>query len=134
MFTIFFSGEKLVFLDSLPKGQNIDSYYFCNTVLEVVKVGALAGTRKAALRDFHIHMNNCKLQNFEIDEGKIGRNPAHLMGSFHILTRYCTLELLVFRVEQKRDEGTGLLESRGGQNILTRNGGKDEFRSTFQFI
>jgi hypothetical protein len=34
MFTIFFSGEKLAFLDSLPKGQNMDSYYFCNTVLE----------------------------------------------------------------------------------------------------
>jgi hypothetical protein len=28
MFTIFFSGEKLVFLDSLPNGQNMDSYYF----------------------------------------------------------------------------------------------------------
>jgi hypothetical protein len=28
MFTIFFSGEKLASLDSLPKGQNMDSYYF----------------------------------------------------------------------------------------------------------
>jgi hypothetical protein len=37
MFTIFFSSEKLAFLDSLPKSQNMDSYYFCNTVLEEVK-------------------------------------------------------------------------------------------------
>jgi hypothetical protein len=44
MFTIFFSGEKLAFLDSLPKVQNMDSYYFCNTVLEGVKAGVLAGT------------------------------------------------------------------------------------------
>jgi hypothetical protein len=44
MFTIFVRGEKLAFLDSLPKGQNLDSYYFCNTVLEGVKAGALVGT------------------------------------------------------------------------------------------
>jgi hypothetical protein len=54
MFTIFFSGEKLVFLGSLPKSQNMDSCHFCNTVLEGVKAGTLAGTRKAILRDFHI--------------------------------------------------------------------------------
>jgi hypothetical protein len=30
----------------------MDSYYFCNTVLEAVKAGALAGTWKATLRDF----------------------------------------------------------------------------------
>jgi hypothetical protein len=44
IFTIVFSGEKFAFLNSLPKGQNMDSYYFCNTVLEAVKAGALAGT------------------------------------------------------------------------------------------
>jgi hypothetical protein len=44
MFTRFFSGEKLPFVDSLPKGQNIDSYYFCNTVLDGIKAGALPGT------------------------------------------------------------------------------------------
>jgi hypothetical protein len=42
MFTIFFSGKKLAFLDSLPKGQNMDSYYFYNTILEGIKAGALA--------------------------------------------------------------------------------------------
>jgi hypothetical protein len=31
---------------------------------------------------------------------------------------------LVFRLEQKRDEETGLLEQRGGQNIVTRNVGR----------
>jgi hypothetical protein len=46
MFTIFFSGEKLAFLDSLPKGQNMDSYYFCSTVLGGVKSGALVVTQK----------------------------------------------------------------------------------------
>jgi hypothetical protein len=62
MFTLFFSGEKLAFLDSLTKGQNMDCYSFCNTVLEGLKAGALAGTRKATLRDFHINMDNCKIQ------------------------------------------------------------------------
>jgi hypothetical protein len=50
MFTIFFSDEKLAFLDSLPEGKNMDSHYFYNTVLERVKAGALAGTRKVTLR------------------------------------------------------------------------------------
>jgi hypothetical protein len=35
---------------------------------------------------------------FEIDERKIGRDPAYSMGSTPILTRYCTLGHLVFRV------------------------------------
>jgi hypothetical protein len=38
------------------------------------------------------------------------------------------------RVKQKRDEGTGLLEERGGQNILTRNVGENGFRPTFQHM
>jgi hypothetical protein len=69
--TICFSGEKLAFLDSLPKGQNMDSYYFCNTVLEGVKAGALTRTRKAPLRDFHIHMDNHKVHNSKSMKGKL---------------------------------------------------------------
>jgi hypothetical protein len=42
--TMFFSSENLAFLGSLPKGQNMDSDYFCNTLLEGVKTGAFAGT------------------------------------------------------------------------------------------
>jgi hypothetical protein len=60
MITILFSGEKLAFVDSLLKGQNMDFYYFCNTVLEGVEAAALVGTRKATLRNVHIHMDNCK--------------------------------------------------------------------------
>jgi hypothetical protein len=71
MFTIFFSGEKRAFLDSSPKGQNIDSYYVCNNVLEGVKAGALAGTRKVTLRDFHIHMDNYKVHNSDLTKGKL---------------------------------------------------------------
>jgi hypothetical protein len=71
MFTIFFRGEKLAFLDSLPKGQNMDFYYFCNTVLEGVKDGALAGRRKATLRGFHIHMDNCTVHNSKLMKGKL---------------------------------------------------------------
>jgi hypothetical protein len=73
MFTIFFSGEKFAFLDSLPKGQNIDSSHFCDTVLEGVKVGALAGTRKATLRDFHIHMGNWKVHNSKLTKEKLNK-------------------------------------------------------------
>jgi hypothetical protein len=71
MFTIFFSDKKLAFLDSLPKGQNMNSYHFCNTVLEGIKAGALAGTRQATLRDFHIHMDNCKVHNLKLAKGKL---------------------------------------------------------------
>jgi hypothetical protein len=71
MFTIFFSGEKLAFLDSLPKGQNMDSDYFCNIVLEGVKANTLGGTQKATLRDFHIHMDNCKVRNSKLTKGKL---------------------------------------------------------------
>jgi hypothetical protein len=58
MFTIFFSGEKLAFLDSLPKGQNLYSNFYCNTVLDGDNAGALTATRKATLKDSHIHMDN----------------------------------------------------------------------------
>jgi hypothetical protein len=134
MFTIFFSGEKLASLDSLSKGKNMDYSYLCNTFLEGVKASALTGTRKATLRDFQIHMDNCKLRKFEINKRKIGRDPAHSMGLSPILTRYCTVGLLVLRVEKKRDEGTGLLEYKRDQNILTQNVDKNGFRSIFQHI
>jgi hypothetical protein len=71
MLTIFFSGEKLAFLDSLPKDQNVDSYYFCSTVLDGIKAGALAETREATLRDFHVHMDNCKVHNSKLTKGKL---------------------------------------------------------------
>jgi hypothetical protein len=47
------------------------SYYFSNTVLEGVKAGALARTRKATLRDFHIHMDNCRIHNSKLTKGKL---------------------------------------------------------------
>jgi histone-lysine N-methyltransferase SETMAR len=42
----------------------MDSYYFCKTVLEGVKAGALAGTRKATLY-------NCKVHNLKSTKGKL---------------------------------------------------------------
>jgi hypothetical protein len=62
----FSAARKSAFLHSLPKGQNMNSYHFCNTVLDGVKAGASAGTRKATLRDFHIHMDNCKVHNSKL--------------------------------------------------------------------
>jgi hypothetical protein len=47
------------------------SCYFSNTVLEGVKAGALARTRKATLRDFHIHMDNCRIHNSKLMKGKL---------------------------------------------------------------
>jgi hypothetical protein len=70
-FTIFLSGEKLAFFESLLKGQNMDSYYLCNTVLERVKAGVCAGTREVTLRDFGIHMDNCKIRNSKLLKGKL---------------------------------------------------------------
>jgi histone-lysine N-methyltransferase SETMAR len=71
MFTIFFSGEKLAFLDSLPKGHNMDSYYFCKIVLEGITAGAIAGIRKAILRDFYIRMDKCKVHNSKLTKEKL---------------------------------------------------------------
>jgi hypothetical protein len=71
MFRILFDSEKLSFFDSLPKRWNMDSYYFCDTVLEGVKAGALFGARKATLRDLHIHMDNCKVHNSKMTKGKL---------------------------------------------------------------
>jgi hypothetical protein len=120
MFTIFFSGEKLAFIDSLPKGQNMDSYYFCNIVLEGIKADALAVTRKATLRDFHIHMDNCKIHNskFEIDETKIGRDPAHSMGPSPGQSRPAVSEMREVRTEED-ERGTG------GTGALARAGEAD---------
>jgi hypothetical protein len=73
MFRLFFSGDNLAFLDSLPKGQNMDSYCFFSTLLEGIKAGALAGARKATLRDFHIHMDNYKVPNSKLMKGKLDR-------------------------------------------------------------
>jgi hypothetical protein len=39
--------------------------------MEGVKAGALAGTRKAILRDLHIHMDNCKIHNSKLTKGKL---------------------------------------------------------------
>jgi sugar phosphate isomerase/epimerase len=72
MFRVFFSSEKLALLDSLPKSKKYGFLlYFCNTVLEGIKVNALAGTRKATLRVFHIHMNNCKGDNSKLTKGDL---------------------------------------------------------------
>jgi hypothetical protein len=110
MFTIFFSGKKLAFLNSLPKGQNMDSYYLCNAVLEGVKVGAPVRRRKAILRDFHIHMDNYQVPNSKLTKGKLdeirlirGNHPPYSSG-------IAPSDVLVFLAEQKRNEGTGLLE------------------------
>jgi histone-lysine N-methyltransferase SETMAR len=107
LFTIFFSGEKLAFLDSLPKGQNMDPYYSCNTVLEGVKVSPFAGTRKETLRDVHIYMDNCNVHNPKLTKGKLDKirfirrdhspySPDIAPSDFWVLG-------------QRRDEGRGLL-------------------------
>jgi histone-lysine N-methyltransferase SETMAR len=49
----------------------MDPDHFCNTVLEGVKAGAFTETRKASLRDFHIHMDNCKIHNSKLMKEKL---------------------------------------------------------------
>jgi hypothetical protein len=51
----------------------MDSYYFCNAVLEGVKAGSFGGTRQATLRDFHIHVDNCEVQNSELTKGTLDK-------------------------------------------------------------
>jgi hypothetical protein len=84
MFRIFFSGEKLAFLDFLPKGQNMDSWYFCNNFLKGDKAEAFVGTRKATLRDFHIHMDNCKVHNSKLMQGNWTRSRSFDATILHI--------------------------------------------------
>jgi hypothetical protein len=63
----------------------MDSYYFCNTVLEEAKALALAGTRKVTLRDLHIHIDNSTVQNSKLTTGELdevrlirGDHPPYL--------------------------------------------------------
>jgi hypothetical protein len=97
MFAIFFTGEEPVFLDTLPDGQNMDSYCFCNSLLEGLKVIALAGTGKSNLIKLHAQMDNCKAQDSKLAKRKPDQIQGDSMGPPAIFIRYCTFRLVIFR-------------------------------------
>jgi hypothetical protein len=78
-------------------------------------------------------MDNCKIHNSKLTKGNWTRSGSfdgtipHIPPKLHPWT-------FGFPGGAKRDERIGLLEQRGGQNILTLNVGKNGFRSTFQHI
>jgi hypothetical protein len=63
MFTVMFSGYRLLALDDSAKRLNMNSHYFCDVVLEEARRAAMAITKKAGIEEVMVHMDNCKVHN-----------------------------------------------------------------------
>jgi hypothetical protein len=55
----------------LPKGQNTNSCFFWNTLLEAVRGSAHARTQKLTLRHFHVRADNSSVQNSSLTKEKV---------------------------------------------------------------
>jgi hypothetical protein len=118
------------------KNQNINSQSFCTIVLETIKAGAFGWTRKSILKNFHIHMNNCKVHNSKLTKGKLDQIWVIRCDHSLIFTCRCTFELVLFFCSDgaKKRWRKKLLWHIGGQNIFIWNIGKNGFPSTFQYV
>jgi hypothetical protein len=63
MFTLIFSVYGLLTLNQLPKGQNMNSQYFCDVVLEETKEALTSIPEKSGIEGMMIHLDNCKVHN-----------------------------------------------------------------------
>ena len=63
MFTLIFSGLGLLLLDILPKGCNMNSHYFCDTILEGTNKAVASFPEKSGMEGMMIHLDNCKVHN-----------------------------------------------------------------------
>jgi histone-lysine N-methyltransferase SETMAR len=63
MFTLIFSGHGLLALVDLPKGQKLNSQYFCDVVLTRTQQAIKAITKKRTIDEIQIHLDNCKVHN-----------------------------------------------------------------------
>jgi hypothetical protein len=63
MFTVMFSGYRLLALDDSAKRLNMNSHYFCDVVLEEARRAVMAITKKAGIEEVMVHMDNCQVHN-----------------------------------------------------------------------
>jgi hypothetical protein len=63
MFTLIFSGYGLLTLNQLPKGQKMNSQYFCDVVLQETREALTSLPEKSGIEGMMIHLGNCKGHN-----------------------------------------------------------------------
>jgi hypothetical protein len=63
MFTLIFSGYGLLTLNQLPQGQNMNSQYFCDVVLEETREALTSIPEKSGIEGMMIHLDNCRVHN-----------------------------------------------------------------------
>jgi histone-lysine N-methyltransferase SETMAR len=80
MLTVFFNGLRILTINCLPQGQNMNSDYFINNILTDLSQHARDGSRKTSISSMRIHMDNCKVHNSikttrKIEELRLTRIP-----------------------------------------------------------
>jgi histone-lysine N-methyltransferase SETMAR len=63
MFTLIFSAYGLLTLNELPKGQKMNSQYFCDVVLQETLEGVRSVSDESGIERMMIHLDNCKVHN-----------------------------------------------------------------------
>jgi histone-lysine N-methyltransferase SETMAR len=63
MFTFIFSGYGLLTLNQFPKGQKMNSQYFCDVVLQETKEALTSIPGKSGIEGMMIHSDNCIVHN-----------------------------------------------------------------------
>jgi hypothetical protein len=60
---LFISGYGLLTLNQLPKGQKMNSQYFCDVVLQETRESLTSILEKSGIEGIMIHLNDCKVHN-----------------------------------------------------------------------
>jgi histone-lysine N-methyltransferase SETMAR len=73
MVTIFFTGERLLNLAQLPRGQKYNGEYFVKEILEDINATCNQGAGYRHTKHMSIHMDNCRVHNSEWSTAVIQR-------------------------------------------------------------
>jgi histone-lysine N-methyltransferase SETMAR len=63
MLTFIFSGHGLLTPDQLPKGEKMNSQYFCDAILQETREALTSIPEKSGIEGMMIHLDNCKVHN-----------------------------------------------------------------------
>jgi hypothetical protein len=61
MFTLLFSGYGRLTLNQLPKGQNLNSQYFCDVVVQETREALTSIPEKNGIEGMMIHLDDCRV-------------------------------------------------------------------------
>jgi hypothetical protein len=83
MFTLIFSGYGPLTLNQLPKGQKLNSQYFCDVVFQETREALTSIPEKSGIGGMMIHSDNCQLHNsgrttLEFQDFQVTRLPQPL--------------------------------------------------------